>query len=271
MVKIAHVSDLHFGAADSRALAALKSAITLKKPDLVLVTGDLTQYGRRSEFAAAAAYLKDFAEPVFCIPGNHDTPVYNPFIRFVSPWSRFEQHFGPVASSSFDLGPVTVLGVNSARRAAPRLNWAYGRLSPSRISDVAERAAAANAAGKIPVIACHHPFDRGPNRAGAEAVRGGETAARAFAAAGVRIVFTGHVHISGARPLAHAAGKILSIEAGTATSVRERGERPAFNFVDTDGGSYAAIEVWTFLQVQFEETARLRFDSRDSVWIERTL
>ena len=50
MRKIAHISDLHFGAIDPLVLAALGKAIRATAPDVVVVSGDLTQRARDSEF-----------------------------------------------------------------------------------------------------------------------------------------------------------------------------------------------------------------------------
>lgn len=43
------------------------------RPDLVLVTGDITQSGRIEEFNQAASLLNKLNTPYFVIPGNHDT------------------------------------------------------------------------------------------------------------------------------------------------------------------------------------------------------
>lgn len=47
---LVHISDLHFGDADQARLNAALVAINAVAPDCVVMTGDLTQSGRQSEF-----------------------------------------------------------------------------------------------------------------------------------------------------------------------------------------------------------------------------
>jgi 3',5'-cyclic-AMP phosphodiesterase len=43
------------------------------RPDVVVITGDLTEYGLESEYANVARMIRDWLPmPVFVIPGNHD-------------------------------------------------------------------------------------------------------------------------------------------------------------------------------------------------------
>jgi 3',5'-cyclic AMP phosphodiesterase CpdA len=46
MRTIAHISDLHFGRVDPAVLAPLAQAVAACAPDLVVVSGDLTQPAR---------------------------------------------------------------------------------------------------------------------------------------------------------------------------------------------------------------------------------
>ncbi|MBZ6378452.1 MULTISPECIES: metallophosphoesterase family protein [Pacificimonas] len=85
MSRIFHVSDLHFGAEDPEALAWFAACVRKEQPDAVVVTGDITQMAKRSEFAAAADYLRDLAAPVTVEPGNHDLPYVNLFEPFSRP------------------------------------------------------------------------------------------------------------------------------------------------------------------------------------------
>lgn len=80
---IAQLSDLHVrpagqlykGVADSN--RALRDAIAHlhgldRRPDLVLITGDLVDEGRPEEYAMLAALLQTLAIPYRVLPGNHD-------------------------------------------------------------------------------------------------------------------------------------------------------------------------------------------------------
>jgi 3',5'-cyclic AMP phosphodiesterase CpdA len=85
MIRLFHVSDLHFGREDKAALAWFKRAVEEERPDAVICTGDVTQRAKREEFAAATAYLESMPVPVTVEPGNHDLPYFNPIERFFRP------------------------------------------------------------------------------------------------------------------------------------------------------------------------------------------
>lgn len=267
MVKIAQISDLHFGSTDAAAVAALSGALEAEKPDLTVVSGDLTQSGRKSEFEAAAAFLAGLDGRVLSVPGNHDAPVHNVLRRFASPWSRFERYIGAAEAASAAIGDVAVIGVNSARRAAPRLNWSYGRLSRRAIAETCAIAAMHRNEGRMVVVACHHPFVVGPNRAGAEIVGRGEEALRAFRDAGVAAVLTGHVHVSSAAPIEAVNSEILSVQAGSAASDRQRGETASFNLIKTETGpEQIAIEVKGLKTGDFLTVRELKFERAGGAW-----
>ncbi|THJ36396.1 phosphodiesterase [Lampropedia aestuarii] len=42
------------------------------RPDLVLLTGDMTEHGRPDEYARVAAALAPLDMPIYAVPGNHD-------------------------------------------------------------------------------------------------------------------------------------------------------------------------------------------------------
>ena len=80
MLEILHVSDLHFGksAKQDRKATALLKGISRQFPftgphnRYLLVTGDITDHGRKSEYELAMQALSPFTGRVFVTPGNHD-------------------------------------------------------------------------------------------------------------------------------------------------------------------------------------------------------
>lgn len=74
MVLIAHISDLHVSKNDFNESAFLKAVdeINALKPDMIILTGDLTNNGYYNQFLRAKEYLQMFEAPLFAIPGNHD-------------------------------------------------------------------------------------------------------------------------------------------------------------------------------------------------------
>ncbi|HET7159031.1 MAG TPA: metallophosphoesterase, partial [Burkholderiales bacterium] len=63
MRTIAHLSDLHFGRVDHALLAPLREAVTRLHPDVVVISGDLTQRAKPHEFREARDYLDTLPSP----------------------------------------------------------------------------------------------------------------------------------------------------------------------------------------------------------------
>src|SRR5215207_10870058 len=92
MRTIVHLSDLHFGAANPVLVSALIHDVRQLAPDVVAVSGDLTQRARRTQFRAARDFLEALPAPQVVVPGNHDVPLYNVFARFAMPLRGFREH-----------------------------------------------------------------------------------------------------------------------------------------------------------------------------------
>ncbi|KZX15363.1 metallophosphoesterase family protein [Methanobrevibacter filiformis] len=75
MTFIAHISDLHVGTKgfNKDSLLYIVDEINSLKPDLIVLTGDLTEKGYYSEYLEVVEYLNLFKSPLFSIPGNHDS------------------------------------------------------------------------------------------------------------------------------------------------------------------------------------------------------
>src|SRR5262249_375235 len=126
--------------------------------DLILVTGDVTQTGRRREFSDAAAWLKRLPEPVFVTPGNHDTPYWDLIARLCWPWRRWERSLGhPAHDHQFQNAALMVRAITPARGAQLRANWSKGAIDLDQTRRAAEALAQAPD-GVLRVIACHHPL-----------------------------------------------------------------------------------------------------------------
>jgi len=244
MIRIAHLSDLHFGGENAAALAAAQDYINHGRFDLAVISGDVTRYGSRVEFAAAAEWLGGLNGAHLVTPGNHDAPYFAVPQRLFAPFRRFEARLGPAGEQSFLAPGLAVRGLNTARGAQPRINWSKGQIARSQVA----RALAWFA--EVPhdcarVVVCHHPLAEmigGPMTA---RVWRGASAAKAFAHAGVDLVLSGHIHAPFTWPYPYADGRTYAVGAGT-LSVRERGVPAGFNVVEIER---AAIRVaalcWT--------------------------
>jgi 3',5'-cyclic AMP phosphodiesterase CpdA len=257
MGRIFHVSDIHFGAVNEKAAEAALEFARAGTFDLVLVTGDVTQSGRRREFADAAAWLKRMPEPVFVTPGNHDTPYWDLAARLFWPWRRWEESLGhPAHDHQFQNAALMVRGITTARGAQLRANWSKGAIDLDQTRRAAEALSQAPA-GALRVIACHHPLIEMIGGPMTGEVRRGRAAANIFADAGVDLVMTGHVHVPFALPIHLGDKSSYAVGAGT-LSLRLRGSPPGFNVVEWDPREVRVQAMgWTGSHFEVARTWRL--------------
>ncbi|HEX4712274.1 metallophosphoesterase [Phenylobacterium sp.] len=243
-VRLAHLSDIHFGGENAPALAAATKMLNADGFDLVVVTGDLTRYAEVVEFEAAAEWLGQIRAPTLVTPGNHDAPYLAPAERIFAPFRRYERAIGPAPAQTHLGGGFAVRGLNTARGAQPRINWSKGQISKRQVEAAVNWFGDAHPAC-VRIVACHHPLTEmigGPMTA---RVWGGLAAARDFADARVDLVLSGHIHAPFVWPYPFADGRTYAVGAGT-LSTRERGAPAGFNVVEIEG---AAIRIaalgWT--------------------------
>lgn len=246
-MKLAHLADLHFGREDAGALEAARDLILQLEVDAIVISGDLTQRGKREEFQAALDWLSAFEAPVICVPGNHDTPLLNIPARASDAFGRYDRYFGGLARPLHIKG-VSISGLNTARGWQTRMNWAEGRV---RLEEL-ERAINEADGDELRILVCHHPFVS-PTKAGlqTETHRGAE-ASRRLADSPAQILLTGHVHTPHAEIIREGEGGYLAITAGT-LSTRLRAQPPAFNILSVRG-DIIALNVQSFEDGHFHES-----------------
>ncbi len=113
-MRVIHISDLHFGMNDSVIVDAFLEDISLLKPDLIIISGDLTQRARTNEYKQLSEFLQSLTMPSLIVPGNHDIPFYNPLDRFLRPFKKYNYYVSPQLEASFSTEEINILGVNSA-------------------------------------------------------------------------------------------------------------------------------------------------------------
>ena len=229
MRTLIHLSDLHFGRLDERVIAPLIARIGELKPDVVAVSGDLTQRARTEQFKAARAFLDALPRvPQIVVPGNHDVPLYNVFARFAQPLDKYRRYITADTEPFYSDEEVAILGINTARS----LTVKYGRVNRMQIARIRERLCpVGDEVTKI--VVTHHPFDVPAGADERDLVGRAQLAMEALAACGADVLLAGHLHVSHTghtakryRIRGHSA---LVVQAGTATSTRGRGEANSFN------------------------------------------
>lgn len=246
---IAHLADMHFGREDRAALEAATCLIREAGAQAIVISGDLTQRGKRAEFESARAWLDGFNLPALCVPGNHDTPLLNIPARTSDPFGRFNRYFAD-RGGPLRLHCMSIRGLNTARGWQARMNWAEGSVNLDDLSSAIE----GEDENGIRLVACHHPFESPAMARLTTATRRGAQASHRLAASDVSVLLTGHVHTPHAEVIRRGEGAYLAITAGT-LSTRLRTRPPAFNFISIEDG-ILTLSVRAFENHAFSEAAR---------------
>jgi 3',5'-cyclic AMP phosphodiesterase CpdA len=244
MRTLIHLSDLHFGRINEDLIQPLIDTITRVQPDLIAVSGDLTQRARVEQFQAARAFLRSLPSPQIVVPGNHDVPLYNVYARFLRGLRRYRRYVSEDLEPFYADPEIAVLGLNTARAFALK----GGRVNPRQVSRIVERLRPLGQ-DVIRILVTHHPFDL-PEQYPRNALVGrARMALEQLAVYGIDVFLAGHLHVSRVGP-ATLRFKIkgrsaLFVQAGTATSTRGRGEANAFNVIYIDPPDIA-VERYTW-------------------------
>ncbi|MBM3928482.1 MAG: metallophosphoesterase [Sphingomonadales bacterium] len=236
MIRLFHVSDVHFGAEDREAIAWFDAAVHAERPDAVIMTGDLTMRAKSREFAAASAWLAGLDRPVTVEVGNHDLPLFNLFARLFRPYRRYLK-LESMIEKPLELPGVAVVPLKTTTRFQWR-NWSKGSVSDGSLKRALAGLADADAAA-VKVVACHHPLIEAGTTATAR-TNGGRDALAALARAGADVVLSGHVHDPFDKLHREGDRTIRLVGAGT-LSCRTRDTRPGFNELRIDGGKVEVL------------------------------
>jgi 3',5'-cyclic AMP phosphodiesterase CpdA len=260
MTVILQVSDPHFGTELPPVVSALHALSQELKPDLLLLSGDITQRARSDQFARAATFLRGLALPhVLTIPGNHDVPLFNVAARAFTPYANYTRHFGRELEPHFEAPDCLVLTVDATRR----YRHVDGEIDESQRTRIATALSRAKH-GQRRVVALHQPVAVPRDREHKNVAHGAREAIQAWSEAGAELILSGHIHLPFVLPLHEAfelSRPLWAVGAGTAVSSRVRYDAPnSVNVIRV--GAELVVEQWSFDQAtqSFRRAAELRLE-----------
>jgi 3',5'-cyclic AMP phosphodiesterase CpdA len=236
------------------------------KPDVVAVSGDLTQRARTSEFMAAREFLASIPFPQIIVPGNHDVPLHNLISRFTRKLDRYTRYITRDLQPAYADSEIVVVGVNTARA----WTWKDGRINRSQLEKL-RALLQAGPAQATKIVVTHHPFDL-PAGASGRVVGRSRLAMKILAECGVDLLLAGHFHIADTGQTAkryklpsHSA---IIVASGTSTSTRGRGQPNSFNVIRIEQPEITIERrVWRRDSRRFDVLSVERFHRSEGGWI----
>lgn len=232
-ITLFHLSDIHFGLEDRRALAWVREAISRERPHAVAITGDLTMRARHREYAAACEWIAGLDVPVTVEVGNHDMPYFNLWERFTDPYRRY-RGIETRVEAEIDLPGLAIVPLKTVARAQWRFPWSNGWITREALAETVNAIDTLPPGTKV-VVTAHHPLVE-RREDGKLLTRGGEEAMAELARRGVLAVLSGHIHDPFDMVRETAGGPLRMIGAGT-LSRRIRSTPASYNVLEIDGGT----------------------------------
>ena len=190
MKRLAHISDVHFGREDPELVDGLLTALAGARPDVIVVSGDLTQRARKSQFRKARAFLRKLPRvPHLIVPGNHDVSATNLYDRLARPLRRYRKFISADLSPFVDDAEFAIAGINTVRLLARK----DGRINRKQVACACEQLGRA-AETAVRIVVTHHPMDLPMGDHKHALVTRARMAMAAFSTCGVDLFLSGHLH-----------------------------------------------------------------------------
>ena len=231
-----HLSDLHFGTERPECIRAIQKFCIEQQPEMVVVSGDLTQRAKFREFLACKQFLESLKIPYFVVPGNHDIPLYHLWNRAFRPFGLYQLFFGSL-ENTLVTQHFYLIGMNSIRRRY----HTRGSISLEQIQKVDQQLMQAPA-NKLKIIVSHQPFYTAKeNHHLKDCPALGQFAIQEWGKHQLYALLHGHLHLVAVYDLnqefeLNLSQAVYEVHAGTAISSRLHKNIPnSFNVISSDG------------------------------------
>ena len=249
MSVVLQISDPHFGTEQLPVVEALVELSLRHRPDVVVLSGDITQRARPEQFRAAKAFVDRLNTNTLIIPGNHDIPLFNLSERLLRPYARFCAVFGDELEPVFSSRDLLLQCLNTTRR----YRHTNGEVSAEQIAQVSSRLSSAQP-DQLRIVVVHQPVAVRHAEDEHDRLRGFAAAVQSWGDAGCDLVMGGHIHLPYVMELPGPNRRMWAVQAGTAVSSRVRDGAPnSVNLlrwgdgISSKGRCY--IEQWDFDEV----------------------
>ena len=249
-----------------RAAKALRQLAFEVDPNLIVISGDLTQRAKVHEFQAAWKFLEALPQvPLIVTPGNHDVPLYRFWERLLVPYRSWNRTIPHDLDSVTVIPGATVVGLNSA---SPWSAIVGGRLTQAQLR-FARQSFDSELTEGIRVLVTHHHFVCKSAGGGGRPIPAAPLIINQIEEMEVDVVLSGHLHrmqVAMSRDVV--PGKNLGvplITAGTATSRRGRGEEKGTDRVNVLDVMEDRIKVTPYLLRKSEQV----FEALEPIFLMR--
>lgn len=241
-MKIIHLSDLHFGTERPELIRLVQQDIATLKPNIIVVSGDLTQRARTDQYKKAKSFLQSIHIPVLCVPGNHDIPLYNLIARFGFPFYQYKKWISPSLCIHHNQENIAILGINSVTPYK-----AMGGYITDKQLQLVKEFFHEKLTEKIKIVIMHHNLISSERH---KTINDADKIIDVFAQCKINLVLSGHIHAAHVELLKHKYNNNLYVvTAGTAISTRTTAPN-SYNILDISGSQFKLI-VRAFSGTQF--------------------
>ncbi|MGF1456292.1 MAG: metallophosphoesterase family protein [Alphaproteobacteria bacterium] len=259
-LRLAHISDLHFGRTVPAVVDALVDQLNSQRLDIVVVGGDLTQGARHREFAEARDFLDALTPATLVVPGNHDLPGWAFWNRFLRGYKRYRTYIDADLDVGRRIGEAGFVGLNTSRRFVNHWDWSNGAVSRRQLDFLEEQWTDIPEDG-LRVLTLHHPLVPPPGRPGQKLVSNASRVARKASGLGADLVLTGHLHTTQVQMVSvrHDVDRNFPVvQTATSTSSRLRGHGNGFTVTEWRGSSMT-VTTWEWAGQSFGHKTAVRF------------